>query len=329
MQMYSRSVNEGGKKIRCKGAALLLAMIILTLISSLAGSMVWQQWRAIYAESAERDRSQMNWIFNGALDWVFVILQSDNRNSDHMAEPWAIPMPEVRLSSFLALDKENNAPDVINDDLSKIFLSAEIIDAQSRYNLRNLINKKNELDSNQVLVLQRIFQLAGLPADKAQSFAKAWHLSITGHEIQVGSIKPDRLARLSWFNFKPEEITELEKWLIILPIPTPININTSEPQVLAAIFPDLGISGAQNLVNELKSKPFLNPDEIKIKYPIIQNPDESKSDEHQKIDVKTNYFQVNMVLRFPDCELKRSSLVDRSNSAPFERYHQMHPVQQL
>ena len=326
MQIYLRSANIRGAMTRCKGAALLLAMIILTLISSLAGTMVWQQWRAIYAESAERDHSQTNWIFNGALDWAITILESDNMSSDHMAEPWAIPMPEIRLSSFLALDKANNASDVIDDDLSKTFLSAEIIDAQSRYNLSNLVNKKNELDPNQVLVLQRIFQLVDLPADKAQSFAQAWHRAITGDGSQ--SIIPDRLERLIWFDFKHEEIKKLEKWLIILPTSTPININTADSEVLAAVFPDLGISVAQNIAREVKIKPFTNLEEVNSNYPIIKNPDESKSDERQKIDIKTNYFLINMVIRLPDRELKRSSLISRSNSAPFAIYHQMQPIQQ-
>ena len=36
-------------RTRQRGAALLLAMIIVTLIATLAVSMVWQQWRAVQA----------------------------------------------------------------------------------------------------------------------------------------------------------------------------------------------------------------------------------------------------------------------------------------
>ncbi len=38
------------------GAALLLAMIILTLVGTLAAGMVWHQHRAIEVEAAERAR---------------------------------------------------------------------------------------------------------------------------------------------------------------------------------------------------------------------------------------------------------------------------------
>ena len=34
-----------------RGAALLTAMIIVTLVATLATSMIWQQWRAVQVES--------------------------------------------------------------------------------------------------------------------------------------------------------------------------------------------------------------------------------------------------------------------------------------
>ena len=96
------------QRTRQRGAALLLAMIIVTLIATLAVSMVWQQWRAVQVETAERSRSQSAWILSGALDWAGLILKEDARPSaaqvDHLGEPWAVPLAEARLSTFLAAD---------------------------------------------------------------------------------------------------------------------------------------------------------------------------------------------------------------------------------
>ena len=94
------------------GAALLTAMIIVTLVATLAGSMVWQQWRAVQVEAAERARTQSAWILSGALDWARLILREDARSGgqngiDHLGEPWAMPLAEARLSTFLAADKDN------------------------------------------------------------------------------------------------------------------------------------------------------------------------------------------------------------------------------
>src|SRR5688572_8051457 len=97
-----------------RGAALLLAMMILTFVTTLAAGMVWQQWRAVEVETAERARTQSAWILVGALDWARLILREDARASggqDHLGEPWAVPLAEARLSTFLAADRNNNADD--------------------------------------------------------------------------------------------------------------------------------------------------------------------------------------------------------------------------
>jgi hypothetical protein len=55
-------------------------MIIVTLVATLAASMVWQQWRAVQVEGAERARAQSAWILAGALDWARLILKEDARS---------------------------------------------------------------------------------------------------------------------------------------------------------------------------------------------------------------------------------------------------------
>lgn len=54
---------------RQRGAALLTAMVIVTMVTTIAASMVWQQWRAVQVESAERGLVQSQWMLRGALDW--------------------------------------------------------------------------------------------------------------------------------------------------------------------------------------------------------------------------------------------------------------------
>jgi general secretion pathway protein K len=127
-------------RTRQRGAALLTAMIIVTLIASLAAGMVWQQYRAVQLEAADRARAQSTWILQGALDWARLILRVDaneNRKKavDHLGEPWAVPLAEARLSTFLAADRTAAS----SDDGPEAFLSGSIEDAQARYNLRALV----------------------------------------------------------------------------------------------------------------------------------------------------------------------------------------------
>jgi general secretion pathway protein K len=115
---------------------MLMAMIIVALITTMAASMVWQQWRAVQIEIAERGRLQSFWILSGALDWAKLILQEDAKSGRPIAltEPWAVPLAEARLSAFLATDQNNT------DDAPEAFLSGNIVDAQSRLNLRTLFD---------------------------------------------------------------------------------------------------------------------------------------------------------------------------------------------
>ena len=61
-----------------RGAALLLAMLTVALVATLSSAALWQQWRALSIESAERQRLQASWILGGALDWARLILREDS-----------------------------------------------------------------------------------------------------------------------------------------------------------------------------------------------------------------------------------------------------------
>ncbi len=65
-----------------RGAAILLAMLILVLITSLAAGSTWRQSQVLEVEAAERDRSQAVWILNGMLDWSRLILKEDDKNKE-------------------------------------------------------------------------------------------------------------------------------------------------------------------------------------------------------------------------------------------------------
>ena len=60
---------------------------------------------------------QSGWILTGALDWARLLLREDHMGSgataaDHLGEPWAVPLQEARLSSFLAADR-NGADEIL------------------------------------------------------------------------------------------------------------------------------------------------------------------------------------------------------------------------
>ena len=101
-------------------------MVTVTLVATLATAALWQQWRGVEVESAERTRTQLAWVLTGALDWARLILREDARSggADHLGEPWAVPLEEARLSTFLAAEK--GVATNVNDAANQAFLSTTV-----------------------------------------------------------------------------------------------------------------------------------------------------------------------------------------------------------
>ncbi len=147
-----------------RGAALLTAMLTVTLVATFAVAALWQQWRATEVEGAERARMQASWVLIGALDWSRLILREDSRantGADYLAEPWAIPLAEAKLASFLSADKNISSDQL--EGLPDAFLSGRIVDAQAKLNVLNLVDGGKPVPSA-VAAFNKLFQLLDLPA---------------------------------------------------------------------------------------------------------------------------------------------------------------------
>ena len=218
---------------RQRGAALLIAMVILTMVATLASSMVWQQWRAVQVEAAERARVQSAWILMGALDWARLILREDARNggADHLGEPWATPLAEARLSTFLAADQSNT------DDGPEAFLSGSIVDAQSRYNLRNLVDPgTGKVLPLELAILERLLESISVSTDVAVRIAKQLNSATSLVNPAANSpLPPESVAELTWLGIDEATVQLLQPYVVLLPIRTPVNLNTASALVLAAV----------------------------------------------------------------------------------------------
>jgi general secretion pathway protein K len=299
-------------RARPRGAALLLAMLILTLVATLAAGMVWQQWRAIQVEAAERARTQAAWILSGALDWARLILREDARTggADHLGEPWAVPLAEARLSSFLAADKDNNSA-ADNDGLDA-FLSGTIIDAQSRWNLRRLIDAEGKVVDAEQRVLQRLCEQAGAVSDCAQriatAVAKAWAPPAAAGSDSDATIAPQRLAHLAWLGIDGDTLKRLEPWVIVLPASdTPVNVNTAAAEVIAAAVDGMSLGSAQRLVQE-RTRQYMRD--------IAAEPTRSYFPADPKtnlggVGVSSRFFIVQGRLRLDNRVLEERSLIER------------------
>jgi general secretion pathway protein K len=288
---------------RSRGAALLIAMSLLVLVSTLAAGMVWQQHRAIQVEAAERSRTQSAWILNGALDWARLILREDARSGGPTAlsEPWATPLAEARLSTFLATDKDHNA-----DSGPDAFLSGSIVDLQSRYNLRNLVDA-NKVVEAELSALQRLCEAAGAPTDTAPRIAEGLRAAWAGGDVQgaAAPLVPRTLAQLQWLGVDPAALERLQNFVVLLPVRTTVNLNTADAEVIAAVSPGLDAGAAQALVQTRQRGAYKSIDSARrqVSSPNLLDP--------KHVGVTSNYFEVRGKLRLDERALEERSIVER------------------
>ena len=265
-----------------RGAALISAMLVVTLVATLASVALWQQWRHVEVESAERHRVQSSWLLNGALDWSRLILREDaiagnsansgsaNGNADHLAEPWALPLKEAKLSTFLAQDQQLREGD------PEVFLSGQITDAQSRINLTNWLEASDgkvsaKMNEPLQLALARLFNVLDLPRVELDRLAPAWRAAAqsarlsnpamgqTSQGVANGVyLLPQQITQLQWLGLSPDTVQRLMPFVTILPEATPINLNTASAEVIYATVPGLELTAAQQFVQQRTRAHFSN-----------------------------------------------------------------------
>ncbi|MDE2160068.1 MAG: type II secretion system minor pseudopilin GspK [Burkholderiales bacterium] len=307
--MRRRRPGRGAAR-RSAGAALLLAMIILGLVTTIAAGMVWQQQRAVEVEAADRARSQAAWILTGALDWARLILREDLRSAGQrgalytsLGDPWATPLDEARLSSFLAADQSNNA-----DGGPEAFISGAIVDAQAKFNLRGLVDAAGQPVPAQIAGLQRLADLLGralVPQAARQPGAP---------------ILPERYADLAWFGIDAATLQRLEPYVDLLPQPTQVDANTAPREVLVAAIDGLDLGTAQRLVDLRQRAPFRSLAEIQAQLPATLKLDAGR------IGVFSSWFEVSGRLRIEDRVLEQRSLLQRLNGTVIVRRQERHSL---
>lgn len=288
-----------------RGAALLLAMLVVALVATMASAMVLHQQRAIELEAAERARSQAGWVLDGALDWARLILREDARSggADHAGEPWAVPLAEARLSTFLAADSQHNT-EVTFD----AFLSGAITDAQSRFNLLRLVADDGKPIDLEVVGLRRLCQSIGLPGELADRIARSLGEAVAGADADT-PLRPARVSQLVWLGIDAATLARLEDYVTLLPVRTPVNANTAPREVLLAAIDGIDLGVAERIVQSRQRSPLLTIDKLREQLPPALPIDEAR------VGVATRFFEVRGRMRLDDRVLEERSLVERRPGA--------------
>jgi general secretion pathway protein K len=315
---------RGARSQNMRGAALLSAMLVVSLVASLAVASNWQVWRALELETAERSRQQSTWILSGALDWSRLILREDaraNQNNpvDHLSEPWALPLAEAKLASFLDEQRDALSEDDRNFDA---YLSGQISDLQGRLNVSNLITADGKRAPKAWSQWQALYTALDLPLYELENWVQALLLAQTntvteplgrGNQATPSSpypvaIKPNNIAQLRWLGMSELSFERLKPHISLLPQRAPINLNTASAEVLQAVFPGLSRSSAQQLVVERGRSFYKDLTDVQQRLPFgVNTPDSNE------FSVSTNYFEVRGRLRLQGLSIEERSTVWRNN----------------
>lgn len=299
-----------------RGAALISAMITVTLVATLASAALWQQWRHVEIESAERSRAQTAWLLTGALDFSRLILREDKGPADHLAEPWALGLQESKLSSFLSQDKQ------VREGDPEVYLSGAITDAQSRLNVLNLAPNGQASQSGWASFV-KLFNLLGLPLNELQTLqqqllrAQQASAPTTGNSASPSSaantalapLMPQNTSQLVWLGVSARTVAQLAPFVTVLPQPTPLNLNTAGPEAIYASLPGLDMAAAQQFVRQRANQAPLESLEAASQALGLRG---AQALNAQWFSINTQYFFIRGRMRLQDTVQEDDLLVERN-----------------
>ena len=302
---------------RQRGAAVVTALLIVTLAVVVVSGMLWRQQVQIRSIENQRLMAQAQWIDRAAVDWARLILRDDLRrsNTDYLGEPWSVPIAETRLSDFLGAGLRTDQAGETS------FVSGRILDAQARFNLTNLYQRTSDSTGStfapnpqSVTAFGRLLQALGMNAALAEPTAQYFLRAAKGgsSDGQPAPRPPDSVQDLLAIpGYTPEMIDTLEPFVIVLPGITPVNANTAEAEVLSAVINDLPLDRARELVRQRDRAHFNDTSEITKQLQAIA---QKATVDANTLDVSTSYFLIYGLVRHDRARRLKVSLVYRGNA---------------
>lgn len=297
---------------RASGAAILLALLSLSLVAALASLVLRDFDRAIQAADVHHDQAQSRLLASSAIDWARHGLAEDAASSqiDHYGEFWA--------------------QDSAAFDLQESAVSSNVEDLSGRFDLNTLVTVQG-IAPEQVAAYGRLLAELGVPAGAAEALAStlANHLrqrleaaapSATGLAASPGPASPAKalvpplldIRELSQIaGYSTELLNRLQPFVVALPVAAPLNVNTASPEVLAAVLPGLGLVDARRLTAERRGAPFKDVGNFMTRLARTDLKPSSVS-----LAVSSRYFMATGNARYGRASTQRSVFLDRKNPWP-------------
>jgi general secretion pathway protein K len=286
-----------------RGAAILLAMLLAALAATIAATLLWQQQRWINDHEHRRDQVQAQALAMAGVQWARQIV-NDNAPSGalvHLGQPWALRLPAIPL--------DNGS------------IAGYIVDAQSRININNLGNSASQ--ANMLPAMTRLFGILSLPPTLLNAIIDwvdvddevtnpggaedAWYMAQSTPSLSANAPVRRLSELLAVRGDNSVLLDRLRPYVTALDGPTPVNVNTASPEVLAAVTNGLDRAGALALVAARAQTPFASIADFRARLP--------RADivvDETLVDVKSNWFEVSIEARQGDTLARARAMLTRS-----------------
>ncbi|MGD2073918.1 MAG: type II secretion system minor pseudopilin GspK [Gammaproteobacteria bacterium] len=236
-----------------RGVALITALLVVALASIAAVAMATRQHLDVRRTGNLLHGEQAYTYLLGAESWASVVLFRDLRESqiDTLEEDWATQLPATFVEGGSVIGR--------------------ITDAQALFNLNNLV-VGGQADEVAVDRYKHLLEALELPIELADALVDWMDADVNvrfpdGAEDQSYLLlqPPYRTANQPLVDvselrliqgYEPEVVETLRPYVIALPVPTPININTAGATVLRSLAPGIAESEGASLVSARPEEGF-------------------------------------------------------------------------
>ena len=290
---------------RQRGVALITAILITALVSSVALSLAWDNALDMRRTMTLLYRDQAVQVAMGAESWVQSILRDDlaETDTDHLGEIWASELPGLPVQS-----------DVVQGELF-----GNIEDLQGRFNVNNLIDQNGEVDELALEQFQRLLvaleldpRIAGIAVDWIDANQEAGFPDGAEDAIYTGFIPAYRTPNVPITN--AAELAALEgvdkasfdilaPHIVALPGRTAINVNTATAAVLQSLDENLSASDVESLISERENGGFAD---LQSTFSTLVAPEVLP-----QLEDTSSYFQLRLVVQIATVRIIYFSTLQR------------------
>lgn len=295
-----------------RGAAVILALLTVTLVAGLAAAAVGDLGVAMDQIIGRHDQAQARQLARGTVDWARNVLAEDARTTqvDHLGEAWAVKVPPTPV-------EEGE-------------VSGELQDLSGRINLNNLV----QADVLEVQQFQRLLGLVGVSDAEALTLTDAlrdwldaddeprlpggaessWYSAQTPARRPANGalVAVSELTQVRGFSL--DLVARLSPFVATLPggtSNTRINVNTAPAEVLAAAVEGLSLDAARVLIVQRNRAWFKDVADFSARLPAsVQNPDTNA------LATTSTYFLATGRALFGVSMVRMEVLLERSQNWP-------------